>query len=240
MAFRADVQVLWALSPRIILVDAPSTSIIVQDIVDTLRTLEDDLDNLDDDYILDASGKEALEGGVTVGITAVLRNAHLQFEDRATPTSEGTITSAGTTLLIDTAADFVADNVKRGCTVANLTDGSACSVIDRLSATQLSVTALVGGVQNNWSIGDAYNIWQTVQCRVTGGNLLAVDAIGDPMDPILPSAFIQVVRTSSTGAALVEGAAAEAWEVPNGAWAAGSMGEKLNKMLTLAKYLGLK
>lgn len=240
MPFRSDVIVNWALSPRIVLVEAPSTSITIQDLVDTLRTLEDDLDNIDDDYILDASGKEELEGGVYVGITAVLNNAHLQFEDRATPTSEGTVTTGGTTILTDATANFIVEGVTRGAVIVNLTDGSACSVIDVLSATQLYTTQLAGGVTNDWTIADDYNVWATVQCEVQGGNLLAVDDMSVSINPILPSAFTQVVRTSSTGAALVDGAAEQTWESLNQTWAAGTMGEKMNKLLTFAKYIGLK
>ena len=61
MAERADITVDWGIfsrsSPRVIEVGAPSTNLILQDFVDTLRsnTLaagEPDLDNLDDDAIL--------------------------------------------------------------------------------------------------------------------------------------------------------------------------------------------
>lgn len=41
-----------------------------------------------------------------------------------------------------------------------------------------------------------------VQCNVSGGNLVAVDANGDDMDPIQTTAYTQVVRTSSSSATL--------------------------------------
>jgi hypothetical protein len=83
MAVRDDVSIDWAVSPRIIEVDMPSTSIKVQDLVDTLRSHEEEPDNLDKDYLIDASGKEDLGDDLKVGITLVLNNAKLKFADRA-------------------------------------------------------------------------------------------------------------------------------------------------------------
>ena len=92
MAFRDDISIDWAVTPRIITVAAPSTSVLVQDLIDTLRTLESKVENLDKPSIVDASGKDELgvEEGITkkVGITLVLLDARLKFEDRvagATP-----------------------------------------------------------------------------------------------------------------------------------------------------------
>jgi len=86
MASRTDVTIDWSVSPRIITVADPSTSITVQDLVDTCRNLEDELpEGMSYDHIIDAAGKEALGGGVQVGITATLRNALLEFEARGGP-----------------------------------------------------------------------------------------------------------------------------------------------------------
>ena len=40
MSFRADITIDWSLSPRIITVAAPSVEVSMQDLYDTLRTLE--------------------------------------------------------------------------------------------------------------------------------------------------------------------------------------------------------
>ena len=61
MAFRSDVSVNWAVSPRIITVASPSTIISLQDLVDTLRTLEEQLDNLDDPFLINAVGKDEID-----------------------------------------------------------------------------------------------------------------------------------------------------------------------------------
>lgn len=130
MAVRSDISVIWALSPRIIEVAAPSTEVTIQDLVDTLRTLESELGALDDDYLIDAFGKEELGGGVYVAVTLQLQNAKLRFQARSGP---------------------------------------------------------------EW-----------VACKVSGGNLVALDLLGDPMDPIAPSAYVTVTYAQAVSAALVD------------------------------------
>lgn len=43
----------------------------------------------------------------------------------------------------------------------------------------------------------------TVQCKVSGGNLVAVDAAGAALDPIMPTAFTQVVLAQSASPTLL-------------------------------------
>ena len=85
MAIRGDVVIDWEVSPRIITVQAPSTAISMQDLLDTLRRLEAQPSAMDDPYIVDASGKENLGGGTKVGITVQLQNAKIGFSDRPGP-----------------------------------------------------------------------------------------------------------------------------------------------------------
>ena len=79
MTIRSDVSVNWWVSPRIITVAAPSLEISIQDLVDTCRWLEEQFSNMAWPHLINAAGKEPLGGGVTVGITATLQNAVLQF-----------------------------------------------------------------------------------------------------------------------------------------------------------------
>ena len=164
MTFRSDVSVNWAVSPRIATVAAPSTTISIQDIVDTFRTLEAELGALDDFSLLDAAGKDYLgvEEGVTkrVGITLRLLNTRMAFEARPPPTY--------------------------------------------------------------------------VQCRITGGNLVAADEAGDPMNPVEPTAYTQVVIEQSTSPSLLvtsgtpEEIADAVWdEAKAGHVGAGSFGEEV-------------
>lgn len=160
------------------------------------------------DPLIDAAGKEPLGGQVYVGITASLQNAKIAFDPSATiiPKETGTCTTGNTTgtVLIDSSATFESNGVEPGATVVNFTDGSAATVITVDSEIQLTHWPLLSGTENDWDIGDSYKVWNTAQREVSGGNLVAVDAAGDPMSAIFPTAFTQVVRTASSSATLQE------------------------------------
>ena len=73
MTERTDLTTDWGEATRLIEVASPSTDIILQDLHDTLRSNtkqagEGHDDNQDDDPLVDSAGKEALGGGVLVGI----------------------------------------------------------------------------------------------------------------------------------------------------------------------------
>jgi hypothetical protein len=208
VAFRSDVTVDFSQSPRIVTVKLPSVEINMIDLVDTLRVIEARPQNMNDDsLILSAAGAEDLGGGVFVGLTITLNNAKLAFEARTTSVSDGAVTSADTSgvILTDTSATFVADGVLPGGTAFNVDDQSAGTVVEVLSETQLRLQrGLRDGSDNQWEIGDAYKVWNEIQCNVTGGNLVAVDDVGGAIDAIFPTAFTQVVRTSSASATIAE------------------------------------
>jgi len=130
MTVRYDVTVAWALSPRVIAVAAPSTAITIQDLVDTIRYLEELQVDLSFDHLVNAGGKESLGENAYVGITVTLRNAKLAFEARPPPTF--------------------------------------------------------------------------VQCKVSGGNLVAIDGAGNSMSPIQTTAYTQVVLAQSSSPTIVE------------------------------------
>ena len=130
MSIRTDLSVNWEVSPRIITIADPSTTITIQDLHDTCRDIEDNLpESTPFDHLIDSAGKEPLGGGVYVGVTATLQNAKLAFEARPGP-------------------DFVS-------------------------------------------------------CTVSGGNLVAVDANGDNMDPIQTTDYTQVTIAQSTSPSII-------------------------------------
>lgn len=200
----ANITVYPYLSPRLIEINSPQTSVSIQDLLDAIRAWEDANDTMSFDFLIDAAGKEDLGGGVTVGITATLQNAQVYFTPRSTPTETGTTTSTGTTTLTDTSATFQTSGITRGANVTNHTDGSVATVLDVLSETQLTHTALEGGANNDWTISDSYNVHNIVQCNITGGNLVAVDDVGADLDPVFASAYTQVVKTSSSSATIAQ------------------------------------
>lgn len=212
MTTRTDIPVTYVTSPRIAEVEAPSIEVTMQDLVDTLRIDEEGFHKgLSFDKLLNASGKDDLGGGVKVGITVALQNTLLAFEGRTTPAESGTITTAssapisGLIQLIDTGADFISAAVSRGSFGINYTDRSVFEVFSVDSANQLTVKVPVNGTDNDFDISDDYDIFNVIQVRATGGNLVAVDDVGDPLDtPVLPTFGTQVLITASSSATLQE------------------------------------
>ena len=207
MTFRSDISVDWFQLPRIITVASPSTELTIQDLHDTLRRLEERFgEGLAHPHIINTAGKEALGGGVTVGLTMTLRNARLAFQGRKASTSTGTVTTADTTgkTLTDSAATFTTAGVVPGASIINKTDGSRCTVLRVLSQTQLRTDVLGDGVDNRFDVSDAYEVQNVTQVEVSGGNLVAVDGVGASINAILPTVGTQVVRTSSSSATLQE------------------------------------
>ena len=219
MTERSYISTVWELSPRLIEVAAPpisgggdgSDTVAVQDLHDSLKSntlqageADDSLDNMDDEPLIDSEGKTNLGGGVSVGISATLLNAQIAFEANYAPEQVGTATSNDVTgqSLTDTAAFFIANGVRRGAVIVNFTDLSVCEVLSVNSETQLDHRVLQQGTANDWTIGDDYKIWNVVQKEVSGGNVVAVDDVEAELSPIFPTAFTQVVRTSSSSATL--------------------------------------
>ena len=206
MPILANTTVNWRVSPRIITIDSAFTEITVTDLHETLLDLEDDDEGMIWETTRNTSGGEALGGGVTVGVTVELQNAQIAFEARTTPLSSGTATAnsspdpQGFIILEDSAATFVDDNVGRGDLVINVADGSQCSVIEVLSQSQARCEALIGGSDNSFDIGDSYDIYDVVQCRVSGGNLVAVDDVGSEISPVFTTFGTQVLLTASSSA----------------------------------------
>ena len=211
MTTRDDVNADYQPSPRVVEVAAPSTELTVQDLVDTLRISEEGFsEGLAFDKLIDAAGKEDLGGGVLVGITANLQDAQVSFEARRTPAETGTVTTgsgAGTNGLQtfeDAAADFVTAGIARGSLVINFTDNSIADVYEVVNATTLTTRTLVNGSGNTYDVADDYQVFNIIQCNISGGNLVAEDDLGAQLSPVVPTAFTQIVRTASSSATLQE------------------------------------
>ncbi|MFH1320072.1 MAG: hypothetical protein ABII90_05380 [Bacteroidota bacterium] len=202
----ATITVYPHLSPRLIEVDSPTTSISIQEIVDLVRAWEDTVLGLHFPFLIDASGKDVLGGGVYVGITATLQNAVIAFEVQGGVDSSGTVTTPDTTgtVLTDSVGTFISDGILAGDTVVNVTDGSITSVLSVDSEQQLTTFGLESGTDNQFDNSDSYKIWNKVQCEVLGGNLVAVDESGTTMSPFLPTAQTHVTRSSSSSATLTD------------------------------------
>lgn len=207
MAERDDLAIDWAREIRLIWVSPPSQELTQQDLVDTLRSMtygEGSWNGLDEPYLIDPSGKEELGGGQLVGITNTLRSGQIAFGPWTQSAEAGTATSADPTgySLTDTAALFQTANIKPGDTIINLADGSVATVYSVVDETHILHTKLDDGSDNQWEIGDSYKIWPTIQCEISGGNVVATDVLGNDMSPVFPTAFTQIIKTSSSSATL--------------------------------------
>ncbi len=216
-----EITVYPLLSPRIIQINSPATTCSIQELVDAVRAWEDTTYGQDFPFLIDAAGKEDLGGGVSVAITAELQNARVMFQSRKTPTCSGTITTIDTSglILTDSAADFISDGVTPGAEVYNDVDGSSACVLDVISATQLQVDYLGGGIDNQWEIGDGYVIWNQIVCELYGGNVVAVNDLGASIEPVLPSFGTYVKAVAASSATLVDsGGGITVQAIVNGVW----------------------
>lgn len=202
MATREDVTIIPFVSPRVALVETPSTEIIAQDLHDTLAAWQDSEEGHSYDILIDSSGKDDLGGGILVGITATLKNTIVGFEQVTNVISSGTCTStsADGTVLEDTGATFIADGVAPGFVVLNTTDLSMGTVLAVTSETRLELLGMGGGVDNTLTAGDGYKVWEVRACSLSGGNVVAQDDIGDAINPMLPTFGTYPTRTTSSSA----------------------------------------
>lgn len=102
MAVRSDFTIDWNVSPRVIIVGAPSVECTMQDLLDTLRWEESQEKAMVYTPIVSASGKEPIGGGTLVGITVSLLNAVIGFEARSGPDWTVCDLSGGNLVAFDT------------------------------------------------------------------------------------------------------------------------------------------
>jgi hypothetical protein len=135
MAIRNDITFDMASSPRIITVDSPSTSVTIQDLLDTIRDFEDDLQNLSYPRLTDASGKESLGGGISVGITINLQNAKLAFEARLGPSFVQCEVSGGNLVAVDVNGSVIDPIETTDYTQVIRTSSTSATLVDPKALT---------------------------------------------------------------------------------------------------------
>jgi hypothetical protein len=100
------ITVDWDSSPRIIMVESPTTSILVQDLVDTLGELQAEQVNMVYPPLFVATGKDALGGDAYTGITMTLQNAQIGFESPVSGNIVCTI-GGGNLVAVDVNGNFM-------------------------------------------------------------------------------------------------------------------------------------
>lgn len=87
---------------KVIQVDAPQTTVSIQDLLNQIRLYEENLNNLDYGIIANAYGKQALGGGAYIGITMELVNDwRIAFEARSGPDTIPCSVSGGNLVAIN-------------------------------------------------------------------------------------------------------------------------------------------
>lgn len=107
MAVRTDLTIDYALSPRIITVASPSVVLTIQDLHDTLHTIQSEPRHLNFDNLLISAGKDDLGGGTLVGITLRLLNARVAFAARGGPSFIQCFISGGNIVAEDSNGDSI-------------------------------------------------------------------------------------------------------------------------------------
>ena len=211
MATRNDITVIQQLSPRVAEVAQPSTEVVMQDYVDTLRVEEEQFQSMGFQRLIDASGKQDLGGGVLVGVTVEENNLQLAFEPNVTPVHIGTVTTpsgppnaVGRVQFSDSTADWDALNVQPGSFVINFTDNSVVDVVRVVDTTTLETRTPANGTDNEFDAADVIHVFNIRQCSTSGGNLVAKDANDITIPAILPTAFTQVILQTSSSATIQE------------------------------------
>lgn len=138
MTIRSDFSIDWEVSPRIITIASPSTSVIMQDLLDTLRSEESSGANMDDDSIVDAAGKENLGEGVRVGLTVTLLNAKIAFEARGGPTYIQCTALGGNLVALDDVGGDISPVYPTAFTQVVRASSSSATLIEDLSSQELS------------------------------------------------------------------------------------------------------
>ena len=195
------------LSPRLVIIDKLYNTITAQEVVDLIRDWEDSEEGMAYDSLLKASGKEDLGGNVKVGITVELQNSQLYFEERSSPISSGNLCTSPNSkgvICISSTATFISDGVTRGSIIYNDTTRSMATVLSVDSEQQITSLPLSGGSRLDWQVDDYILVYNSEQCNIPGGNVVAVDENGDSISPVLQSPYTNVVRTSSSSATLQE------------------------------------
>ena len=219
MTARADVTINFELDPKLAEIAAGSNEINVQDSHDTLTNAQGTPEGMQYPNLVSTAGGEELGGGTTVGLTSTLLNIQYAFE-ATDPRSVGSVTTTdalGKTLT-DSGATFQTDGVQRGDIVINFTDQSVTEVLTVPSETEIITRGLRNGTANTFSSSDAYKVWEVSLAELSGGNFVATDENGDPIEPVFPTFGRFLTKTAASSATSQNAASIEYSSYEGGVW----------------------
>lgn len=135
-------------------ITSPQTAVVVQDLLNDIRTFEADVTGITHPVIIEASGKESLGGGVQVGITMKLNDPwQLEFyagSYRATIDGGNVVTDRADGNVIKLIANSPQIEILRSAAATIVATGSGVTAQDKLD--------IVGGV---WADAQALKLIKT-------------------------------------------------------------------------------
>ncbi len=123
---------------QIITVESPATEITMQELINGIRDFEDEYYGVDIAKVANASGKEALGGGVLVGITVTLIDWKLKFADRAGPDYILCNATGGNLVTFDTGSQLYINPIEPAAYVTVVITASSSATLQELEAIQYS------------------------------------------------------------------------------------------------------
>ena len=140
-------------SPRVITIASPTVLFTVQEIVDWCRAWEDSVEGHTFDRLINANGKQTLTATKSVGITATLLDAQIEWEDRAGPTLTRCTITDGNLLAVDSVGSDI-DVVKESDFVFPVLelDTSAAIVetgVSGLTPTESATLSLLDNIEGS-------------------------------------------------------------------------------------------
>jgi hypothetical protein len=113
VAVRNDISINFNVSPRVITVAndcccaSPSLNLLIQDLHDTVRTIEAEPSSMSFPRIIDSAGKESVGNCLFVGITSTLQDAVVEFTDRLGPCFVQARISGGNLVALDACCTVI-------------------------------------------------------------------------------------------------------------------------------------
>lgn len=144
---------------NVITVAAPDLIVTIPELITAIRDFEDNQFGMDISKIADASGKEDLGGGVSVGLTLKLLDWKLKFADRAGPTTVLADVVGGNLIAVDENGDFVNPIEPSTFVTVTKTASSSATLItgagDAAAIADAVWDELIAQHQNTGSVGES-------------------------------------------------------------------------------------
>lgn len=159
---------------QLIIIESPDAEVTIQELINAIRQWEDDLSSMDIDKIADASGKEDLGGGVSVGLTLKLLDWKVQFEARPPSTYVTCNITGGNLVAVDDLGATVFPVEPSAYVTVTLTSSS--------SATATSQTLLEHGAYQDRVVVDtdsSYTYADMSDSILVGTHLYPVNNLAD-------------------------------------------------------------